>query len=276
MMIDSRGRLRFLGAILSVAGYRAAKPLFVVGTGRCGSSLLVEILGSHRQLVVFPDEANDLWHPDSYPFSRASVRGPSILENPAAYTKNSLARWPAGHGQRIRNVLSAYNLVRGRGRRLVQKSAMITFLVPRILDLFPDARLCHIYRSGPPVVESLVKKDWSKYADRFANRDEFRLACAGYWNDCVLEIERQDTRLHLGAKGLLLELSYEALCADPRQAYARLASFLSIDPEAFEFDPTRIRSQNDKVGDYSLDSAWRAPLRLMAEGMRLKGFSLTE
>ena len=159
---------------------------------------------------------------------------------------------------------------------LVQKSAMITFLLPVILDIFPDARFCHIYRSGPPAVESLVQKDWSKYADRFANQDAFRLACAGYWNDCVLEIERQNATHHLGARGALLELGYESLCADPRQAYARLASFLSVDAEAFAFDPNRIRSQNYKVGDYSSDPAWRLPLQAMAEGMRLKGFSVAQ
>ena len=109
----SRAALRLLGGIVGAAGYRPAKPLFVVGTGRCGSSLLIEILASNRQLVVFPDEANDLWHPHSYPFSRAAVKGPSIIENPKAFTENSLSGWPEGQSQRIRNVLSAYNFIRG-------------------------------------------------------------------------------------------------------------------------------------------------------------------
>jgi hypothetical protein len=270
---DRKGALRLIGSVLTFGGYRPARPLFVIGTGRCGSSLLTEILASHSQLTVFPDEANELWHPNSYPFASALVESPSIIENPRAFTEISRSTWPPRHEQRIRNELSAYSFLRRPGRQLVLKSAMISYLVPEILRLFPDARFCHMYRNGPPVVESLVKKDWSKYADRFRDIDEFRAACARYWNDCILEIDRQDRALQLGPRGLLLEVSYEALCADPRSAFVRLASFLAIDPDMFTFRPEKVRSQDYKVGDYSADPAWRVPLELMAEGMQLKGFA---
>jgi hypothetical protein len=272
---DPKAVLRVLGSVLGLVGYHAAEPFFIVGTGRCGSSLLVEILRSHHELAVFPDEANELWHPNSYPFEKRRRGGPSIIENPREFTEISRSSWPAGQEKRIRDVLSAYNFVHGPHKRLVHKSAMITFLLPQILRLFPDARFCHIYRSGPPVVESLVKKDWQKYSDRFGDQASFRAACARYWNDCILEIERQNKALQLGARGSLLELSYEGLCADPRGAYSRLASFLDIRVDAYTFNPDNIRSQDYKVGDYSSDPIWRRPLQLMTEGMQLKGFPIS-
>jgi hypothetical protein len=70
------------------------KPVFIIGSGRCGTSLFVRILSSHGRLFGFPGEANDLWHPKSYPFSKRSIETPPILENPKLFTQISLECWP--------------------------------------------------------------------------------------------------------------------------------------------------------------------------------------
>jgi hypothetical protein len=266
------GKYRLAGRVLRTLGYRPRKPVFIIGTGRCGSSLLTSILSSHVSLVVFPDEANDLWHPKTYPFHRVLVDIPSIIEDPRSFTEISLSSWPGKHERRIGDVFSSYNFLHGPARTLVVKSAMISFMLPKILGLFPDARFCHIYRSGPPVVESLVTKDWVKYSDRFKSQADFRLSCAGYWNACITEINRRDTEYALADRGLLLEFSYEALCADPKAILVQMARFLDVPESGFQFNIQGIRSQDYKVGDYSADPTWRLPLQRMAEGMELKGF----
>ena len=134
-------RHAFVGRILRVMGYSPKRPVFVVGTGRCGSSLLSSILRSHNGLVVFPGEANELWHPKSYPFRSASIETPSMIEDPNAFTGISLSNWPPGHDQLIRAVFSSYNLVHGSTKTLVVKSAMISFMIPKIQILFPDASI---------------------------------------------------------------------------------------------------------------------------------------
>ena len=271
-VVRRTARHAFVGRILRGVGYSPNRPVFVVGTGRCGSSLLSTILESHNRLVVFPDEANELWHPHSYPFRNASIETPSMIEDPNAFTGISVSNWPPGHDELIRAVFSSYNLVHGPTRTLVVKSAMLSFMIPKIQILFPDARFLHIYRSGPPVVESWLVKDWSKHSDRFRSKDDFRVACARYWNNCILEIDRRNTGSGLAERGLLLEVSYESLCRRPEAILSRIAAFLGVDRSGFLFDIRGIQSQDYKVGDYSADPTWRLPLKMMAEGMELKGF----
>ena len=50
---------RIVGSLAAALGYRTRSPVFIIGTGRCGTTLLVKILNSHPQLVGFPDEANE-------------------------------------------------------------------------------------------------------------------------------------------------------------------------------------------------------------------------
>ena len=123
------------------------------------------------------------------------------------------------------------------------------------------------------MVESWLVKDWSKHSDRFRDKDDFRVACARYWNDCIVEIDRRNAGSGLARRGLLLEVSYESLCERPDAMLSRIAAFLGVDRSGFLFDIGEIQSQNYKVGDYSADPIWRLPLKMMAEGMELKGFS---
>ncbi len=56
------------GRIGRAFGYRVQDPFFIIGTGRCGTTLLVKILKTHPGLSAFPGEANELWHPKLEPF----------------------------------------------------------------------------------------------------------------------------------------------------------------------------------------------------------------
>ncbi|MBF0235830.1 MAG: sulfotransferase, partial [Desulfamplus sp.] len=191
-------------------------PVFIIGSGRCGTTLFVRILSSHGGLFSFPGEANDLWHPKSYPFNKRSNETPAILENPKLFTQISLESWPKGQINKIRNTFSGFNTLCGFKRQFFSKSAMLSFMIPNILAIFPDAKFIHIYRNGPSVVSSLIKKEWQKYSRYFANESEYRIACARYWNDCVLEIETRKKEMLLETKGQYYEFSYEQLCETPQ------------------------------------------------------------
>ena len=105
---------------------------------------------------------------------------------------------------------------------------MISFMIPQLLSMFPEAEFIHIYRSGPSVVESFLKKEWNKYCDYFDSEREYLLHCAKYWSDCLLEIEKQKIELSLDRKSNLLEFSYEKLCRNPIEVLNNIAGFLSI------------------------------------------------
>ena len=140
-----------------------------------------------------------------------------------------------------------------------------------LISMFPGSKFIHIYRSGPSVVESFLRKEWRKYSDYFISENEYRLRCANYWNDCILEIERQKYRLPLG-DSLLFEFSYENLCEYPVECLGNLAEFLMIDPDGFSFDLAQIVSQNYKVGNFAVNEKWNELLKVMSPGMELKGY----
>ena len=69
-----------VGAITTPFGFEMKDPIFIIGTGRCGTSLLVRIPQSHKHLITFLREANNLWHPKSYPYGKKSVETLPILK----------------------------------------------------------------------------------------------------------------------------------------------------------------------------------------------------
>jgi hypothetical protein len=65
-------------------------PFFFVGCGRSGTTLLADLLASHPDIAVYPYEANEMWHPTSFPWHRSDVRTPPIWLDPYAFTEASL------------------------------------------------------------------------------------------------------------------------------------------------------------------------------------------
>ncbi len=251
----------------------SGRPIFIVGTGRCGTTLLVRILESHPEILVFPSEANTLWHPSLYPFNQSRREGPPIEVDPIRFTQSSLESWPADHQVKIGHVFRGYQVLKGTRDVFVVKSAMISFMIPKILEIYPKAKILHIFRAGPPVVESYLKKNLQAYPDGVFAEEEYRLLCARYWNACILEIERVRTALQLSEKGAFSEFSYESLCENPAVVVQELADFLGVDPRSFAFNFSTIDSKNYKVGSWMEDNKWKQALVAMQPGMKLKGYT---
>lgn len=262
----------FIGTVASAFGYKLRPPVIIIGTGRCGTSLLVRILNSHKQLIGFPGEANELWHPNTYPFAKRTIDTPAMVENPRKYTDISVENWPDNHERKIQMVFAGYHLTKGPKRALFVKNPIISFMIPRLLSIFPGAKFIHIFRNGPSVVESFLKKEWGKYCNYFDDKRVYQLHCAKYWNDSLLEIDKQKVELSLEGKGSFLEFSYEKLCEYPTETLDDIAGFLSVTADGFSFDTTQIISQNYKVGDYEKNEKWSELLEVMSPGMKLKGY----
>jgi hypothetical protein len=262
------------GRIGKVLGVRLDRPVLIIGTGRCGTTLLVRILHTHPDLAGFPGEANELWHPMLEPFESTTLDMPPIEVDPERFTEVSMAHWPAGHGEALRDTFRGYHLVKGPSKGFFSKSAMVSFMIPKILEIFPDARIIHIFRSGPSVVASYFKKNFGKYTRFSYPETEYRRYCAKYWNDCILEIDRREKEFSLSAKGQFLEFGYEALCERPRAIMDDVAKFVGVAPERFGFDFSQVSCRNEKVENYWDDPDWAGLLELMAPGMRLKRYQL--
>jgi len=41
---------------------------FIIGCGRSGTTIIVDTLAVHPEIATYPDEANVLWHPQTFPW----------------------------------------------------------------------------------------------------------------------------------------------------------------------------------------------------------------
>lgn len=262
-----------VGRAGEAVGSRLKKPVFVVGTGRCGTTLLAEIFSSHPELFMHPREANHLWHPALYPHKNTRVDNAKPIEfDPEKFTQMSFENWPENHADTIRRMFLGRHILSGRSKVFILKSSMLSFMISDLLKIFPDARFIHLYRNGPPVVESYLKKSYKKYPELARDEDEYRTFCATYWNKCIMEIERVSHEFSLREEGRWFEFSYESLCQNPEESLAELSRYLGVDAGKFSYDFSQINNRNFKVGDYRKEEKWASLLQIMYPGMKLKGY----
>jgi len=128
------------------------KPVFVVGIGRSGTTILGEVFSRHEHLGLL-NEPKALWH-SVYP-------NEDLVGN---YTREN-ARYTLGDEDASEDVirsahrLYAHFLVLTGSRRVVDKYPEMIFRLRFIKAIFPDAKLVWIIRNGWDVVHSIVR--WS-------------------------------------------------------------------------------------------------------------------
>jgi hypothetical protein len=213
--------------------------VFIIGCSRSGKSILGRLLDRHRDVAEL-SEANNIWDPTGYPWYASGQETPPIWVDPEAYTR----RWwrdTRSQQQAIRATFGAYLFIR-RKRVFLNNTGFNTFRIPYLLEMFPDARLLHIARDGRAVVHSYARKVCQKIQEHsdpyemlgidLSDRN-VSMQIASYWRACLEEVARQDQALGLSQAGLLMELSYEELCADMRGTLTRVCEYLNLDVKRF-------------------------------------------
>ena len=132
---------------------KVEKPIFIIGTGRSGTTILGVVLSTHQD-VGFLNEPKALWHKiypqedlvGSYSRGIANYRLQDIDVTDEAY-------------QTAHRLFGTY-LSAVRSPRVVDKYPEQIFRIPFIRKIFPDAKFVFLVRNGWDTCQSITK--WSQ------------------------------------------------------------------------------------------------------------------
>lgn len=263
---------------------RLKNPFFLIGCARSGTTLMKKTLSAHNEIATYPSEANNLWHPQAYPWITSSYRDilPPMWIDPQKYSEISLKLRTPAQNQQIRSSFGAYQLITGK-KVFLNKSAMLAFMIPYILELFPEARFISLTRNGWAVTRSYAKKATEVNSDevelykntRKSNltQEEILKFSAESWKVQVEVIEQQKTELKLVENGKMYEVLYEEFCANPLAILNEIANFMNIDPGGFvKSSYSHIRSQNYKFKEELKEEFVQKLTPIMEPTLTKKGY----
>ena len=117
------------------------EPVFILGTGRSGTTILGIVLSMHQD-IAFLNEPKALWHsvfPDEDLIGSYSRSNASYYLDPAYATPERI--------QRIHNIYGFY-LYTVMSKRVVDKYPELIFRIDFLKRIFPDFKALFIYRNG--------------------------------------------------------------------------------------------------------------------------------
>lgn len=291
--------------------YELDRPIFVVGTGRCGSTILNKILSEHPNLSFFTT-ATTLF-PSWITFQRVIL---SVWDKPLL---GSLLRlrliageaWPFWdqyipgfsrcfldfratdvtniQKQRIQNDL--YKLLTKKRHRLLIKFTGWT-RIGFIKEVFPDAKIIHITRDPRAVVNSILHVNfWTGRLGPYHLNGGFLTPTEmEIWNSynqsfialAVIEYKRVLNMFHeslqtlpQNAKHDVLDISYNQLCLDPKTQINRVLEFCGLEknPKFMKLiSKYELKNQNDKWKT-NLTSHQKQELETVLQDLDLTHFS---
>lgn len=268
---------------LVFAGYKAMQytglrdgseqPIFILGTGRSGTTVLGKLFAYHRE-TVFLNEPLAAWN-FVYPHedvigSYSSALGTFRIDPSSAST--TIAR-------RLARIYS-WAMRLGMVNRVVDKYPELVFRIPFVVKLFPAARFITIIRDGVNTCSSVVnwsirkgvevdglKHDWWGVDDRkwrqmvdelideqpdlaphkaaLRKNSDDRDRSAVEW----IVTMREAMRAMQSYPEQLLVIRYEDLCANPTQIISKITDHCGLEP-----DPGLIsyaRQILEEAGSYS-------------------------
>lgn len=274
------------------------RPIFIVGTGRSGSTVLGVLMSMHRD-VGFLNEPKALWHavsPNGDVFGQYSPGSPVRYVLDETDATDDVKR-------RARRLFGAYLRVTG-SKRVADKYPELTFRIPFVRAIFPDARFVFLVRNGSETCRSIerwsdrkgvrsagVVHDWwgadelkwrlmleqlvPREGELLRSSDEIRSfdrhvdRAAVEWVVTMREGLRQAVRhphsVHM--------IRYESLVADPKKELSGLLDFcgLSRDRVFLSFAEQKLVAAPPKDRALELHPAIRGPFDETAKALGYQG-----
>jgi len=232
-------------------------PFFIVGCGRSGTTLLRLMLTAHPNLSVppegdfllgldgqFDDPTDPTWASrfvDAF-FSIEKCREWGL--EPATLSEGIASLAPTSWPELAAVPYWAYLVTHDpEANRWGDKNPGYVSHVPRLLQLYPRARVIHLVRDGRDVAQSWLSVHFGPRSLEQAARR---------WASAVA-VGNRIARLHPRS---VVEVHYEALVADPEGELRRICTFLGedFDPAMLGYD--RLNRERGLVPAHRL--AWHA------------------
>lgn len=261
-------------------------PLFLIGTGRCGSSILAHILSHHPQLSFLTPVAS--YYPRRLYLNRWMLRCrylPGGHRVPGAYTQLSEAynfweEYAQGFSNPCRD-LTAQDVTERKARSL--RDAVAETMIPSrprffakltgwsrigfLRAVFPGARFVHLVRDGRDVANSMVHVPfWDGWkgpgswrygrlsdADRksWEEHDRSFVLLAGLaWKTLVASVEEARRN---DPDAPVHDVRYEDFLADPVSTMEEIASALELPLDEALVDRVREIELRDQRGRHRKD-----------------------
>ena len=214
----------------------AARPIFVVGCPRSGTTMLQLMLHAHRRIAIPPETRFVLtayWQRREFgDLTRAENRrrlARWIVDRPETRFQDlgldgeeivrEITEGPGTLGSALGTIFQAYAARFGKPRWGDKRPAYVQNL-DVILRLFPDAQIINVVRDGRACVASLKEMSWH-------HEDIYGTVAA--WARAIDDARRAARRLD---RTQWHQLRYEDLVADPHAELAAICEFLGE-----EYDP---------------------------------------
>jgi hypothetical protein len=236
--------LNILGRLLSVPFFD--HPVVVVGTGRSGTSVLLQALGKHPRIYALPGEAPFLTSigADAFLFEHAENRDYYLdsIKVPKDYLYDRLRRLGFeiaagphyGLKRMIKGLLGASETPLRR-KLWCAKSFPGEQSTKGLIKLYPTIRFVYIVRNGCAVVQSMTR--FKGFA-----RDDFR-------RHCLRWAEGVDKYRYLTELPQSCQVAQESLVASPKDFFELVFDHLELPnhPAAAEFTATTLVHPLDKA-----------------------------
>lgn len=137
------------------------KPIFILGTGRSGTTVLGTLLSMHKD-VGFLNEPKALWHAI---YGSEDLAGSYTLQK--AFYRLDTKHVSSKVKKDAHHLFSAY-LTAVCSTRIVDKYPELIFRVPFVKEIFPDAKFLFLVRNGWDTCSSIA--NWSQEAGALVNQ----------------------------------------------------------------------------------------------------------
>lgn len=136
------------------------KPIFIIGTGRSGSTILGKVLSMHKE-IGFLNEPKAIWYCVD---PHDDINGHFHLGS-ARYTFTAEDATPPKCQAAKR--LFAFYLEVVNSKRVVDKNPEIVYRIPYVQAIFPDAKFIFLVRNGWDTISSIAA--WSRREGKINN-----------------------------------------------------------------------------------------------------------